>query len=182
MDNAREVLGEAPVPVVPLPPVTAKQDWFAAFLRPAVAAPVLAVLLAIVVYQSTVVIPRLTTSTSTSSAPQALAAFSLIAQNSRGAEPLKIVARPDRPFGLFVDIPPEQRFAAYDCQFHDAAGKSELAIKISADEARQTVELLVPPSRLQSGEQTLVVSGLDSSADATGTEVARYPFTLEYSQ
>lgn len=181
--NARELLAEraAQAPVF-VPAAAEKRNWFTAFFRPAWAAPALAVLLAIVVYQSAVVIPKLRTPASDSNAPQTLANFSLLAQNSRGAEPLKIIARPDRPFGLFVDIPPQQRFAAYDCRFHDTAGKPELAIKVSADEARQTVELLVPPSRLQSGEQTLVVSGLESSEDASGTEVARYPFTLEYSK
>lgn len=184
IDNARELLqpdadpAPARSPLV-LPGSPAKQSWFAALFRPAFAAPALVVLLAIVVYQGTVVIPHLK-GTASVAAPQTLAKFSLLAQNSRGAEALHITVPSDRPFGLFLDIPPQPHFAFYSCEIEDAAGKPELSLTVSADEARETIEILVPPSRLQPGQHVLVVRGLDSKDASPGPQVVRYPFSLDF--
>lgn len=193
IENARQVLAAeaAPAPASvpapiraapePVPPATpAKQNWFASFLRPAFAAPVLAALLVAVVYQSAVLIPRLNRDLSRANAPQALRTFSLLNQNSRGAALLIVGVPPDHSFGLYLDIPPGHPFAFYDCQLQDAAGKADVVLKVSAEEASQTIELLVPPNRLQPGRHVLVVRGLASLEGPAGPEISRYPFRLEF--
>lgn len=175
------VIAPAPVLATPEPvAIPAKRNWFAAFLRPAFAGPVLASLLLVVVYQSAVLIPRLNRNLSRANAPQALRTFSLLNQNSRGAAPLTITVPPDRSFGLYLDIPPGHPFAFYDCQLQDAAGNADVSLKVSAEEASQTIELLVPPNRLQPGQHVLVVRGLSSSEGPAGPEISRYPFRLEF--
>lgn len=197
IENTRQILAAEPAPApvsapvpVPVPAlalatpesvgIPAKQNWLASFLRPAFAAPVFAALLLVVVYQSAVLIPRLDRNLSRANAPQALRTFSLLNQNSRGAAPLTITVPPDRSFGLYLDIPPGHPFAFYDCQLQDVAGNADVSLKVSAEEASQTIELLVPPDRLQPGQHVLVVRGLSSSEGPAGPEISRYPFRLEF--
>jgi hypothetical protein len=185
MDSAREVLSaeETAAPAF-IPTSPRSERWFGSWLRPAFAVPAFAVLVLFVAYQNAVKIPHLKSELSQASAPQTLPTFSLLTLNSRGGEPLKIMVRPDRPFGIFVDIPPEKRFSYYQCDLENEAGRVELSLNVSSEEARQTVQLLIPPSRLGPGRHVLVVRGLDSpqGADASKIEVARFPFTLEYSK
>ena len=201
IENARDILAPeahpapasvafAPEKVAPVPEQspkqTPKQSWFAVFLRPAFAAAALALLAFVIVYQGGVyqgggVTPQFKTAAAVQDTPQVLAAFSLLAQSSRGRAPAGILVPRDRPIGLFIDIPPIHPFAFYDCQFQDADGKLEFSLKVSAEEARQTVELFVPPSRLQPGQHVLVVRGLDSSQGLAGPEVVRFPFSLSFS-
>lgn len=185
MDSAREVLSaeEFPAPAfVSTRPRSA--GWLGAWLRPAFAAPALAALVLLAAYQNAVMIPHLKTELSQASAPQTLPTFSLLTLNSRGGEPLKMVVQPGRPFGIFVDIPPEKQFPSYRCDLENEAGMVELSLNVSSEEARQTVQLLIPPSRLGPGQHVLVVRGLDSpqGADASKIGVARFPFTLEFTR
>src|SRR5271169_2772034 len=85
MATPERVLGRLPVAAAQRP---ASSSWFAAFLRPSFAVPVFAALLLLAVYQSFLVIPRLKETSARSlatAAPQALASFSLLTANSRGA-------------------------------------------------------------------------------------------------
>src|SRR6202007_2952381 len=76
-------------------PQAAKQ-WFA-WLRPAIAAPVLAALLVIAGYQSFVAIPRLQRQASTGRKAQAADFISLIGANSRGEGSRAVHLHRDRP-------------------------------------------------------------------------------------
>jgi Putative zinc-finger len=193
LDGAREVLAVGPPAAAPerlaSQPASKRESggWVRWLLRPAFAAPALAALLILVAYQNVRTIPRLSGSLSRAEAPQALPSFSLITANSRGAEGVTITADPTKPFGLFVDIPPERPFASYVCEFEDAAGAVEFRVPVSAEQARSTVQLLVPSSRLNTGKHVLVVlgsgRGLGSpeEGDASSMEVARFPFTVQFS-
>jgi hypothetical protein len=165
----------------------ASSGWFAAFLRPSLALPVFAALMLVVAYQSFLVIPRLkdtTTQSLATAAPQTLASFSLLTANSRGAEPATITVAAGHPFSLYFDIPPDEHFSSYVCEFQNASGTPEYSLNISAEQAQNAVQLLIPSASLGTGKHVLVISGLGKQENAAsrGTEVARYPFTLVVSK
>jgi Putative zinc-finger len=187
IDNARDVLGSGSVAAAEL---GAKQrpagsgGWWTALLRPAFAVPALALLLLVAGYQNAVTIPHLRTALSQSEVAQTLPSFSLISENSRGGAPLAISVPAGKPFSFFVDIPPKGSYASYACEFQTESGAPELSLNISAEEAKRTVQLLIPAGRLASGKHVLVVRGLDSQGkpDADKIGVANYPFSLDYTK
>ncbi|MFY9802448.1 MAG: hypothetical protein WA211_14130 [Candidatus Acidiferrales bacterium] len=188
VENARVVLEAEPVTLPSFAPaITARRPassgWFAGLLRPSVAVPVFALLLLFAGYQSLIVIPHLK-SAGTQLQPQTLQSYSLITADSRGGAPLTITAPANKPFSLYIDIPPAKPFPLYVCELVDASGATEYSLNISSQEAQNSVQLLLPPATLRPGSYTLVVRGLatpESAADS-GTEVARYPFTLAFSK
>ncbi|HXZ11433.1 MAG TPA: zf-HC2 domain-containing protein [Candidatus Sulfotelmatobacter sp.] len=157
------------------------KEWWSGWLRPAFAVPVFALLLLIIGYQNAVVIPQLKSAGSAATTPQALRNFSLLTSNSRGDGALNISVAPNQPFGIFLDIPPQGHFDSYVCEFENESGATELSIPVTAEQAKETVQLLIPARRLGQGNHVLVVRGVASSeaAAANKTEVARYPFRLE---
>jgi hypothetical protein len=193
VENSRAVMGSEPVsPPVRLPVAASERpasgNWLSAFLRPNFAVPAFAALLLLVAYQTFLVIPRLKGTTAESvatsgAAAQALASFSLITADSRGGEPLTVTVRPAQPFSLYFDIPPDGHYSSYVCELQNAAGQVEFSLNISAEQAKNAVQLLIPSSSLGPGKHVLVVRGLGTQDGAAGsrTEVARYPFTLAVS-
>ncbi len=193
VENSRAAMGSEPaMPPVRLPVAAAQRPassgWLGALLRPSFAVPVFAALLLLIAYQTFLVIPRLKGTTTQSmatlgSAPQALAAFSLITSDSRGGEPLTVTVAPGQPFSLYFDIPPDARYSSYVCELQNAAGKAEFSMNISGEQAKNAVQLLIPSSSLAPGKHLLVVRSLGTrdGAAGIGTEVARYPFTLAVS-
>ena len=185
IDNARDVLSSSSVAEIGAKRRPVRSGgWWTALLRPAFAVPVLALLLLVAGYQDAVTIPHLKTALLQSERVQTLPSFSLISENSRGGTPLAITVPAGKPFSFFVDIPPQGGYASYVCEFQTESGVPELSLTISADEAKRTVQLLIPSGRLPSGKHVLVVRGLGSPErpDANKTGVASYPFSLEYTK
>jgi hypothetical protein len=175
IDNARDSLGR----VSERQPGVAARRWWVGFFRPAFALPVVALLLAIVGYQNGYVLPRLKSQMAQATAPQTLPALSLLGADTRGGELPEIAIPAHRPFGLYVDIPPGGRFSSYVCEFEDRFGSVQFAVNVSTEEAKKTVLLLIPPSRLRAGKYTLVVRGLGPGGPGKKIEIARYPFVLD---
>lgn len=167
----------APARVSSAPPQRA--GWLEAWFRPQILVPVLAALVLIVVYQNVVSIPQLRNTSGSMAAPQTLQSFSLVA--TRGGEPRKIQVPASSPFSLYVDVPPGGSYSAYSLQVVDAAGKSQFSLQISAAQAKDTVQILVPGSKLSAGNYTLEVRGEDASGAAANL-VANFPFSLEFVQ
>ena len=90
-----------------------------------------------------------------------------------------IRAPKDRPFGLYVDIPAMGSFPYYTVDIQTESGSRPIHVQVSAEQAKDTVQILVPGGMLKSGNATLVIEG---HADQNGpsTEVARYPFEVQY--
>jgi hypothetical protein len=196
VENSRAAMGSEPdtppvrLPASATPERPASRGWLGAFLRPSFAVPGFAALLLLVAYQTFLLIPRLK-GTSTQSvgalataAPQALASFSLITADSRGGEPLTVTVAPGQPFSLYFDIPPGGNYSSYICEIVNSAGVAEFSLNISAEQAKNAVQLLIPSSSLGPGKHAVVIRGLGTqgSAARSATEVARYPFTLAVSQ
>ncbi|HKV04609.1 MAG TPA: zf-HC2 domain-containing protein [Candidatus Acidoferrales bacterium] len=183
MSNAKEVFRAEKPALAKVPGRPGRgRAWIAAFLRPAIVVPVFAALVAIIAYQGGVAIPRLRHALSTAGAPRALASFSLIAANSRGGTMPEVAVQPDQPFSLYVDIPPQPSFPGYTCDIDNESGATELLLSISAQEAKNTVQFLIPASHLRPGTHVIVVRGIANTQAPSGSavEVARFPFTLSY--
>ncbi len=185
IDNARDVFRADSIASAGAMHQPARSGgWWTTLLRPAFAVPALALLLLVAGYQNVVTIPHLKTALSQSDTAQTLPSYSLIAENSRGGAPLAITVPAGKPFSFFVDIPPSGGFTSYVCEFQTESGTPELSLNISADEAKRTVQLLIPAGRLASGKHVLVVRGLDSQgkSDADKIGVANYRFSLNYTK
>jgi hypothetical protein len=179
LDNARHVLrAEFPSWAAVVQPVTGRRGWFL-WARPAYALAAVAVLAVVLIYQNVVTIPELQRG-----APQALPSFSLVTLGSRANSSVVITAKPDRPFGLYFDIPASNQFTYYSCRVQTQSGASVFSVQVSAEQARDTVQLLVPGSALKAGGYALVVYGYKEGQgpEATGQEVARYPFVFQTSK
>jgi len=147
------------------------------WLRPAFAIPVLAGLLLVVGYQNIVIIPRLKESQS----PRVLPMFSLIAANTRGERTPEFVARPDEPIGLYVDVPADPAYSAYDIRLQDPTGKTTPVRSISYAEAQKTQVVILNPDT-RPGNYVIVISGRAASGAATAAakELARLQFAIEF--
>ncbi len=188
VENTRAVLEVEPVTAASREPAVvanrpSSSGWLAGLLRPSIAVPVFALLLLFAGYQNLIVIPHLK-STAPSGSPQTLPSYSLLTAGSRGGEPLTITVPANKPFSLYIDIPPERQFPRYVCEVVNASGATEYSLNISGQEAQNSLQLLIPPATLKPGNYTLVVRGLATadSAASSATEVARYPFTLAFSK
>lgn len=175
VDNARHVLKHEPAQTV-LAPSRGNRGWFG-WLQPAWGfAVALIALAAILSYQNLVTIPSLKHA---AEQPQALASFSLLSVGSRGAGPTTISVPKNRPFGLYIDVPARESFPYYTVEIRSESGTSRVRVQVSAEQAKDTVQILVPAGALEFGNATLIIQG---HADQNGpaTEVARYPFSIQY--
>jgi len=181
IDNSRDVL-RAGLASEAAKPESVRSSWWPALLRPAFVVPAFALLLLIAGYQNAITIPHLKAAVSQSDTAQTLPSFSLISENSRGGSISTIAVPEGKPFSLFLDIPPQGSYASYVCEFQNESGAAEFSVKVSADEAKKAVQLLVPGGRLPAGKQVLVVKGLRSpeNPNIDKIAVATYPFSLEY--
>lgn len=182
MESAREVLREESLAAVqPMAEAKAKRSLWTMVLQPMITAPVMAILLVVLAYQSFIAIPQMR-SRSQTDAPRTLTSFSLINANSRGGESAAFAIRKDEPFAIYVDVPPQPPFANYSLTVETANGSSQFAVAATAEQTKNTVQILVPASRLKEGQYALVIRGSSGPNDGQETEVASFPFTIEYSQ
>ena len=177
LDNARHILKHEPAPMqTVLVPSPGKRGWLS-WLQPAwgFAAAVI-VLAGILSYQNLVTIPSLKHS---SAQPQMLASFSLVTAGSRGAATPVIRAPKDRPFGLYVDIPSRESFPYYTVDVQTESQSRPIRVQVSAEQAKDTVQILVPAGVLSPGNAKLVIEG-HTNGNGPVTEIARYPFVVQF--
>jgi hypothetical protein len=181
MGSVKEALGPELVPAVSRPAAEPPRGgWLAVLLRPAIAAPVMAVLIGLLGYQSLVTIPRMKFALATAQAPSSVASFSLLSASSRGEASLPVAAKRNQPFTLYVDVPPQPSFPLYTLDVESANGAFAFSLPVTAEEAKNSVQVLVPKDRLAAGDYVMVIRGAASSTDAQGTEVGRARFSLTY--
>jgi len=149
------------------------------WLRPAFAAPVLVVLLAVVGYQNLTTIPRL------KSRPEVFTSFSLVAANSRnerGEGKVAVQVRKNEMFALDFDFLPKQGFDHYLCQLQDASGRVVLQVAIPAEKEKQEMHLLVPEGLDRAGEYNIVIVGDPGGKGQwnKANEVSRMNFVVDF--
>ncbi len=172
VEQSKAVLSEVqgPVPVnVQAAPRKGWLDW----LRPAFAAPALALLLVVVGFQNLVVLPRLT---HMADRPQFLPSVAINIA-TRGSASHIVRSKPGQPFVLLVDLPSESRFSSYIADLYDAAGNIEWSVSIPAEAANDTVSLRVPGKR-EAGIHTLLVRGIPRNASSP-SEIGQQSFELQ---
>jgi len=179
VDAARDVLGAEGVSAKPVVAERKPSAW-AWILRPAFAIPAMALMLFAIGYQNLRTIPQMRSELARSSSAQVPEMFSLLGANSRGGDTPVITVARDKQFGLYVDIPPSPQFSSYTLEIESDAGPAGLSAEVSAEQAKEEVLFLVPPSRLPSGKYSLVVRGYDPQKPSK-VDVVRYSFILQLS-
>jgi Putative zinc-finger len=175
---AAEVIGGgqqifAEAPAASMRAVQERGIW-SRWLRPAFAIPVMAALLLIVGYQNLVMIPRL----KESQAPRVLPMFSLIAANTRGENVPELVAHPDEPVGLYVDVPADPAYSTYGLGLEEPSGKTIPLRSLNSAEAQKTQVVIVNPGKM-AGQYVLVITG-QTNPSSTPTELTRMQFNIAF--
>jgi hypothetical protein len=174
VEQSKAVLSERPaaVPARAPVPVSKTAGWLA-WLRPAFAVPVVALLLAVLGYQNFVTVPRLEQA---ANSPQVLP-WASVNVSTRGASPTAVAASPGEGFNLLVRIPPESRYASYKLALYSPAGKLEWSRTIPAASAEETRSIYIPGANRTQGTYELSVQGITAANESS--ELGRYPVELQ---
>ena len=178
LEGARVELGTARSAKVP---AREKITFLPPWLSPVWLAPALAACLAIVVYQSFVVVPGMKRQLVQANAPAVLNSLVLAGGASRGGSVLKVAAPENGSFLLAVDIPTLSYYSSYRCSLYSPNGAVVWRGEVSPEMAKDTVQIRVPAAVTQAGENTLQIEGIrqGDSAGAQADVVSRYKFILE---
>ena len=160
VEQSKSMLTE-PAKIVTSETVRKSPGWFA-WLRPALAVPALAVLLAVVGYQNLVSIPH---SKEAASHPEVLPWVSLNIATF-GGENREIVKGPGKGFLLFVRIPPDDTYVRYSADLYNPAGKLEWSTTFAATKDQDQWPIAVPGSDRQTGTYTLKVRGVTAAGES----------------
>jgi len=153
-------------------------DW----LKPLVAVPAFAVLIAVIAYQNTVSIPHLKHEIASPAATASTVApwFSLVNSSVHGSSGTRVEIQPNQSFYLFFDITqsPRRPDSVFFLRVQDSAGKTLVKFSVSAERAQKSVLLPIPPG-LREGDYKLVIT---DQAAGTSTPAGELPFTVAFSQ
>lgn len=150
----------------------------ALWMRPAMAAPLAACLLLLMVagYENLLEIPRLRSQIAGLSRPQALSAAVVLAPASRGAAPVVSARGEKRPFvPLSLAIGAVTPAPQYECELLSASGKVLLRIPVERLEPDSNLTLLIPSAEIPAGRYQLV---LRARSGQSRSELDRYPFSV----
>ena len=148
--------------------------------RPSVVMPALAACLLFIVYQNTVVFPRLHQQIAQFNSPEVVPSVSLIGGASRGGVIPSMTVPAGHPFVLLMDIPTQDRFSSYTCSLYSPTGKLAWQVQVSAQEAKDTISITVPAADRMDGKYFLHVQGNTSASNPqTPVDLARYSFILK---
>ncbi len=172
VEQSKLVLAESPVAVKVPAPAAAKPGWFA-WLRPAFAVPVLAMLLAVIGYQNFVTYPKLE---AVANQPQ-VGPWASVNVSTRGAGTTPIKAGKDQGFGLIVNLPPQDGFASYAVDLYNPAGKLEWSAPLSGATAEDGRQIYIPGRNRLPGTYTLVVFGVTPAGERK--EISRNSIDLQ---
>jgi Putative zinc-finger len=173
IEQSKRVLAEKPEPVaVPQRVPASASAGFLAWLRPAWAVPVFAMLLGVLGYQNLVTYPQLRASLDQ---PQVLSWVSLNTR-TRGSSTTSIAARRGKPLVLFVNIPPDPRYTQYFADIYNPAGKIDASLPVALQEGEDTVAIQIPTGNRQPGTYAVALRGIDSSGQ--NKEISRTQFEL----
>jgi len=151
---------------------TARRGWLA-WLRPAFAVPVLALLLAVIGYQNFVTYPSLV---ATANQPQ-IGPWTSVNVSTRGTTANSVRVHKGEGFGVLVNFPPEDGFASYIADLYNPAGKKEWSRQITTASHEETRQVYVPGHGLESGTYSLVVNGVTQGGESK--EISRHPIDVQ---
>jgi anti-sigma factor RsiW len=178
---SKEVFKEEPVTAPTSPDVSAnleaKRTWsWSAWLKPLIAIPAVAALVAMTVYEGHKLRTRVPDAVVTSSQNLVTSAdFGLRGGDRVQSESTVVRMRQGDTIGLHFDFTPSQTFNAYLGEVQDGAGRVLLRISIPAERINKEVRFVVPAGRLHTGNYVLQVYGDEAARSA----VAKYAFSIE---
>jgi anti-sigma factor RsiW len=174
VEQSKIALGESQAASVRVPaPVPAKPSWLASLFRPALAVPVLAMLLAVVGYQRLVTVPHLTAQLSE---PQ-LGPYVALNISTRGSVKNAVTVTPDEGFHLLVTIPPDMSYSAYILELHNPAGQLKWSRKIPASSPDDLRTIFIPGAGLEQGTYVLTVNGVTAAGQSSS--LGNHPIELQ---
>ncbi len=171
--QAKELLpAMAPEPEATMPDrrVTAasrktKREWFS-WLRPAIAVPVFASLLAIIGYQNLVTVPALEVA---ALEPQVLPPPTVLHEGTRAAHP---VVAADRMLGthLAIELPANVNYASYKFDFYDSSNKLIWTHTAPKTESLDDTVSIWLPGGVKQDTYRLAIGGVTSSSEVVPLE------------
>ena len=171
VEQTKAILSERTTADTVKVPVPAPKPWLA-WLRPALAVPLMAVLLAVVGYQNLVVYPGMKKAENTA---YLFPAASMNVATRSAATPV-VRSKSGEPFVLLVNLPTENRFSSYIADLYDPTGHIKWSVPISAETANDTIPIRIP-GQLSAGIYTLAVRGVPQEG-GTPLDIGRQPFEL----
>jgi hypothetical protein len=159
VEHSKLVLAESSDPIPARAAVRPVHRGVFAWLRPAFAAPALALLLAVVGYQNLVTYPRLQ---SELNQPQILPAV-LVNVGTYGAGETTVPE--GKGLLLSLRIPPDGAYARYTAELYNPAGKAEGSFTIAAVAGQDQWSVTVPAVHREAGTYTLAIHGVTSSGE-----------------
>jgi len=161
VEHTKSVLaGDAEPLRIPVSRQPASRGWFG-WLRPAFAAPALALLLAIVGYQNLVTYPKLQ---SELNRPRILPAVS-VNVGTWGAGGTPTIVPEGEGLLLFVRIPPDGAYARYTADLYAPGGKLEGSFSIVPAAGQDQWPVAVPAASRQAGTYTMAVHGITATGE-----------------
>ena len=154
-----------------------KKPGLLAWLRPAFAMPVFAVLLAVIGYQNFVTYPKLTAA---ANQPQIGPWVSVNVSTRAGTETKLVKVHSGEGFSALLNLTPEDGFASYAVDLYNPAGKLEWSAsfpKGPIDEGRQ---VYIPGRTRLPGTYMLAVRGISPAGDSK--EISRQSIDLQIHQ
>jgi hypothetical protein len=159
VEHSKLVLAESSEPASARAAVHPVRRGFFAWLRPAFAAPALALLLAVVGYQNLVTYPRLQ---SELNQPQILPAV-LVDVGTYGAGETAVPE--GKGLLLSLRIPPDGAYARYTAELYNPAGKAEGSFTITPATGQDQWSVTVPAVQREAGTYTLALHGVTSGGE-----------------
>ena len=161
VQHTKAVLAENPeLERIPASRRPATRGWLS-WLRPAFAAPALALLLAIVGYQNLVTYPKLQ---SELSRPRILPAVS-VNLGTWGAGGTPTAVPEGKGLLLFVRIPPDAAYARYTADLYAPGGKLEGSFSVAPAAGQDQWPVAVPAVPRQVGTYTMAVHGITAAGE-----------------
>jgi hypothetical protein len=153
----------------------ARRSFLPAWLNPGWMVPALVACLVLLVYQSTIVVPGMRKQLAEANTPAVLNTLVLADGQARGAELPKVTASKGGSFLLAVDIPASTDYVGYLCVLHSPDGSKVWSGNVTAEQAKDTVQIQIPSAITKPGENTLVVNGVhrdgpDAKMDILATD------------
>jgi len=151
---------------------TERGGWLA-WLRPAFAAPALALLLAMVGYQNLVTYPRLRRAVG---GPQTLP-WAPVTVGTYGPSGPTVPVERGKGFLLLVRIPHDEAYVKYKADLYNPAGALEYSLAIPATATGDQWPLIIPQGNHEPGNYRISVHGVTASGEVR--DLGSAPFVLQ---
>ena len=154
-------------------PERLKHGGWLAWLRPAFAVPVMALLLAVVGYQNLITYPGLRRA---ADRPQTLP-WAAVTVGTYGPSGPTVPVEPGKGFLLLVRIPHDEAYIKYTADLYNPAGALEYSLAIPATAAGDQWPVIIPQGNRDPGNYRISVHGLTASGQIR--DLGSAPFVLQ---